>query len=127
MRAVLIALLCATPAAAQEISGDFLFYQYCATCHGLGGTGDGPMAPVMIVQPADLTQLAARNGGVFPTGRVVARIDGSDPLVSHGSDMPVFGPYFGGTGAVLTDENGARVRTSPPIARLVGYLEKLQR
>ncbi|MFZ1728108.1 MAG: cytochrome c, partial [Albidovulum sp.] len=74
-----------------------------------------------------LTALAATNAGVFPVARVVARIDGRQPLVSHGSPMPVFGPYFEGEPVMLAAETGQPILTSQPVADLVAYLETLQK
>ena len=60
--------------AQDAAEGAVIYMQRCATCHGAGGQGDGPMAPALVVQPVDLTALAARNGGTFPVVRVVKRI-----------------------------------------------------
>jgi len=35
--------------------GRRLFVSYCQLCHGIGGKGDGPLAKVMQISPADLT------------------------------------------------------------------------
>ncbi|MEM1352062.1 MAG: cytochrome c [Pseudomonadota bacterium] len=123
-----VALLAATPSAAQDAeNGAALYAQYCATCHGAEATGGGPMAPVLVLQPPDLTQLSERNDGVFPVVRVVMRIDGRDPLVSHGSPMPVYGPYFESDLAVpLRSESGQPILASPEIVDLVAFLEGLQ-
>ena len=84
--------LLAMPAQAQDVErGAGLYFHHCAACHGREATGHGPMAGVLIIQPSDLTTLT-EEGGVFPTERVVRRIDGRDPLISHGSPMPVYGP-----------------------------------
>lgn len=106
--------------------GADLFVSYCATCHGLEARGNGPMSAILTLLPTDLTQLAAEEGGTFPTSRVVARIDGRDPLVAHGSPMPIFGEYFEGKGIVLKDENGEMIMTSQPVVDLVAYLKSLQ-
>ena len=105
--------------------GAELFRHYRATCHGLDATGNGPMAGVLVIQPTDLTALADENG-VFPTARVVARIDGRDPLVSHGSPMPVYGPYFEGEDTAMKTPAGQPILTSKPIVDLVAYLETIQ-
>ena len=78
-----------------------------------------------MVQPSDLTALSDEEG-MFPTARVVSRIDGRDPLVSHGSPMPVYGPFFEGPAMSITLEDGERVRTSVPVALLVEHLKQLQ-
>jgi mono/diheme cytochrome c family protein len=67
----------------------------CAVCHGLGGTGNGPMAGQLAARVPDLTLLAGNNGGVFPFDRVYQVIDGRQALKSHGTrDMPIWGRAF---------------------------------
>ncbi len=114
-------------ALAQDVERGGEYYRTnCATCHGIEATGQGPMAGVLVIKPADLTRLAADNGGVFPLRRVIRRIDGRDPLVSHGSPMPIFGQFFEGRDVVLKAPDGQPIITSEPIADLVAYLETLQ-
>lgn len=114
-------------ALAQDVERGGEYYRTnCATCHGIEATGQGPMAGVLVIKPADLTLLAADNGGVFPLRRVIRRIDGRDPLVSHGSPMPIFGQFFEGRDVVLKAPDGQPIITSEPIADLVAYLETLQ-
>ena len=84
------------------------------------------MSPVLLIQPSDLTTLVERHDGVFPIERVVMRIDGRDPLVSHGSPMPVYGDFFDGEEIILKTEKGQPVLTSVPVADLLAYLEGLQ-
>lgn len=112
--------------AQDAATGEELYLHYCATCHGIDATGQGPMASVLVVQPSDLTALSGESG-VFPTARVVARIDGRDPLVSHGSPMPVYGPYFDGQDTSMKTPEGQPILTSQPIVDLVAYLETVQR
>jgi mono/diheme cytochrome c family protein len=117
----------AGPALAQDAQkGEELYKVHCATCHGLDATGKGPMAGVLTVQPVDLTALQAGNGGVFPTERVGMRIDGRDPLVSHGSPMPVYGHFFEGEDMAIKAPNGQPILTSAPIVDLLAYLQSLQ-
>ncbi len=87
-----------TAALAQQNTG-LGRYEYrtkCATCHGLTGKGDGPMAKALKKAPANLTTLAKRNGGTFPTQLVWQVIDGRPvELGSHGSrDMPIWGQEY---------------------------------
>jgi len=126
---VLIASVIASSAIAQDApTGATLFADHCAVCHGVQAAGNGPMAPVLTIQPTDLTQLAARNDGVFPTARVAARIDGRDPLVAHGSPMWVFGEFFDAQGPdiALQLPAGERIMVSGPIADLVAWIETIQ-
>jgi mono/diheme cytochrome c family protein len=117
----------APPVAAQDaVQGEALFGFYCATCHGASASGNGPMSPSLVVAPANLTRLAVDNDGVFPTERVIMRIDGRDPLVSHGSMMPVYGDFFEGTDVATKAETGQPIMTSQPIVDLLAYLQSLQ-
>jgi len=63
-----------------SIEGPALYRTYCAVCHGNSGTGGGPMAMSLRVQPSDLTRIAARNGGEFPLARVEKIIAGARKL-----------------------------------------------
>jgi cytochrome c553 len=44
-------------------TGQADYESLCAVCHGTSGKGDGPAAPALETRPADLTRLAAKNGG----------------------------------------------------------------
>jgi mono/diheme cytochrome c family protein len=75
--------------------GKEMFTAYCTPCHGKEGRGDGPAAAALKRVPADLTTLAARNGGKFPDVRVKRYIEGLDEVPAHGTrDMPIWGPLF---------------------------------
>jgi len=75
-----------------QSGSSFRFKQYCASCHGMDGTGDGPVAPSLRTKPTDLTLLSKNNGGVFPERVVYDSIDGTKSVAAHGSrEMPVWG------------------------------------
>ncbi|MCZ7675374.1 MAG: cytochrome c [Roseovarius sp.] len=118
----------AEPAAAADIeAGRETYWRYCSSCHGEMAEGNGPMRAVLMVKPADLTVLTANGGGVFPLDRVIRRIDGRDPLVSHGSEMPVYGDFFHEGGRETVEaEDGTRVATSGAVADLLAYLRTIQ-
>jgi mono/diheme cytochrome c family protein len=102
------------PARAGDVDdGAGYFREFCATCHGIEASGNGPMAGVLVIKPTDLTTLSAR-------------IDGRDPLVSHGSPMPVFGRFFEGRDVTVKTPDGQPVMTSRPVADLLAYLQTLQ-
>lgn len=105
----------------QSIKGPDLFRAYCASCHGTDAKGTGPMVRSLKVKPADLTRIAARNGGVFPKMRIERIISGEEqPMSGHGSsEMPVWGPIFS---QVTTDVDLGRVR----IDNLARYLSSIQ-
>lgn len=124
---LLLALLAIqNTAMAQDAAiGAALYETHCAVCHGLEARGNGPLAPALTLQPPSLRDLLQRHDH-FPLERVISRIDGRDPLVSHGSPMPVYGPFFEGDDTALKTDNGQPILTSRPIADLVAYLKKIQ-
>jgi mono/diheme cytochrome c family protein len=106
---------------ASPSSGKEMFESYCAVCHGKNGKGDGPAASALKVPPADLTQLAKKSGGKFPSAHVASVLRGQADLASHGSrDMPIWGPLFS------TISQGHEGQVQQRVANLVEYIEKLQ-
>ena len=79
---------------AQKFQGKYEYQTHCATCHGLQGKGNGPMADALKTEPSNLTTLSKKNGGVFPYGRVFSVIEGRVTADAHGSDMPVWGERY---------------------------------
>lgn len=70
------------------------FDSNCATCHGAGGKGDGPVAAFLKTAPPDLTMLAKKNNGVLPMARLYEILDGTG-VQAHGTrDMPVWGREY---------------------------------
>lgn len=129
MKVMFTALITAfsLPLHAQDLdAGKQQFADFCAACHGLEAKGDGPMSGVLLVPPSDLTVLAGESGGEFPINDIVAKIDGRDPLLAHGSEMPVYGWYFEGKGVVIRDENGEHIMTSQPIVDIINWLASNQ-
>lgn len=125
---MLLALAIAQPAQSQDGSaeaGRALFALNCATCHGLGARGLGPMAEILAISPPDLTRLSA--GGSFPLADVVRRIDGRDMILSHGGPMPIFGHILEDRSAVVDDADGTPVFTSQTVLDIAAYLETVQR
>jgi mono/diheme cytochrome c family protein len=121
----LAVLVAASPALAQDVArGERLFADNCAVCHGLGLRGDGPMAEILVVPPPDLTRIAERYNG-FPHVGIAWKIDGRDPILSHGSDMPLFGYVFGDMSEVMRD-GSQTILTAPEVVDLVAYLESVQ-
>lgn len=105
----------------ESMTGEDSFMFYCASCHGLGGRGDGPVGRSLKTPPPDLTALTKRHGGTFPRAGVIAFVTGvSNKLPTHGpSDMPVWGPIFR-----ALDPSDARVKIR--IENIVNYIESIQ-
>jgi mono/diheme cytochrome c family protein len=84
-----------TAPAADGNPGRSAYFQYCSSCHGDDGRGNGEVAASLHPKPADLTQLAKKNGGAFPYAEVKQIIDGRKRVAAHGSaKMPVWGAVF---------------------------------
>lgn len=115
----------AAAAGFADYSGPQLYQRFCASCHGVGGFGDGPVAPSLKVMIPDLTELSRRSGGRFPEERIRRVIDGRQAYPAHGTrDMPVWGQE-------LWIEQGADAEaeavTRRVVDRLVEYLRSMQR
>ena len=101
-------------------SGQKMFKQYCAVCHGETGKGDGPAASALKQQPADLTTLAQRHDGKFPSDYVANVLRNGVKAPAHGdAEMPVWGPLFS-----TMDQNEALVNLR--ITNLTNYIKALQ-
>ena len=106
----------------QTTAGAAVFSTYCASCHGTSARGDGPLASSMRRKPANLTEIAKRNGGVYPSELVFRTIDGRNPVRGHGGpDMPVWGDAFS-----RSREAGDETRVKAVIQSLVDYLDGIQ-
>lgn len=106
--------------------GAKLFADACATCHGSNAKGDGPMAQVLSVAPADLTQISINNEGTFPTARIIRIIDGTTLLTAHGTPMPLFGTLFRGPSQHVVDPYGNEFIAPQSIVDVVTWLETIQ-
>jgi mono/diheme cytochrome c family protein len=111
---------------AEELSGYSgaqLYGRFCASCHGPGAHGDGPVAASLRVLVPDLTLLANRHGGTFPAEQVRKIIDGRTVQPPHGPrDMPVWGTEF----RVATSSAPDQRSSDNLIDRLVDYLRTIQ-
>jgi len=95
LSACLVAVIASAANAEAQTAGQYEYRSSCASCHGLAGRGDGPLANALKRTPADLTKLTENNNGVFPFARVYNVIDGRIAIMAHGPrDMPVWGEIF---------------------------------
>jgi len=90
--ATALMLVPAIATAQQANIGQLEYESNCAVCHGMSGTGDGPLAGLITEMTANLTTLAENNNGVFPFNLVYETIDGRRMVEAHGTrDMPAWG------------------------------------
>jgi mono/diheme cytochrome c family protein len=124
---LLLAMAGMSGAVAEDLSsytGAQLFQRFCASCHGKGADGNGPVAPFFKLRPPDLTQIARRSAGEFPAEKVRQIIDGRQRTLPHGTrEMPVWGLEL-----ELADGQSAdpRKQADANISLLVEYLRSIQ-
>lgn len=106
-------------------SGRNDFVALCVDCHGTDGKGDGPMAEGLTPKPVDVTQIAAKNGGVFPQARVMSHIYGFTPGRSD-SPMPQFGDLLEGETVLYDSGDGIETPTPARLVALMEYVESIQ-
>ncbi len=111
----------AAAAGADDVAlGRQIYLERCASCHGLTGEGDGPVAPALTTPPANLRRLSERFGNPLPEDQVARFIDGRAEVKAHGTrDMPVWGARF-----YAETHNERAVRAM--IAELIAYLQSIQ-
>lgn len=98
-----------------------LYVTYCQGCHGTRGEGDGPVASLLKVAPADLTRLVEKYGE-FPEELVASTVDGRAMVESHGSrEMPVWGNVWNNPEDPLAEE-----RLREQIGRVVEFVRSIQ-
>lgn len=108
----------------SPVSGSEMFREYCASCHGKNGKGDGPATPALTKRPTDLTTLAKSNNGRFPELRVQQSIKGDSMIPAHGSkEMPIWGTVF----VRMAMQAGGKPETAEQrVYNLTKYIETLQ-
>ena len=81
-----------------------------------------------VVDPGDLTKLAANNDGVFPSERVFSVIDGRGDIEAHGDrKMPVWGDrYMDVTMSRYGPDERNEFRVRNRILELSNYLQSIQ-
>ena len=115
-------------APAPQSDGAALYADYCAACHGPTGKGDGPAARGLTPRPADLTGLAARNGGAFPVVAVMGKVYGySQGKGGGGGPMPEFGPLLDGPTVLVETAPGIQTPTPERLVALAEHVERLGR
>ena len=125
--AVLASILPAAGSDDEATRGELLtegassYNLYCQSCHGPRGQGDGSVAELLKIAPADLTTISARRDGEFPEEEIYSIVDGRKDVRAHGSDMPLWGDAF-----QRTEETEDEAVIRRKIDGLVVYLKSLQ-
>ena len=85
--------LSASAGAAEIDSGKAAYQSSCAPCHGMDGKGGGLLNVELgsKLSPPDLTILAKRNSGEFPTEAVSEIIEATSIAANSTRQMPLLG------------------------------------
>ncbi|WP_299876280.1 cytochrome c [uncultured Cocleimonas sp.] len=114
--------------AEEELIGSNEYRVSCASCHGIGGKGDGQMAKFLTVKPSNLTMLAKNAGNsVYPFLKVFQVIDGRTEVSGHGDRaMPVWGDRYNKEAIKKYGSFGGETATRARVLELVYYLQSIQ-
>lgn len=108
-----------------SMTGEDLYRRFCASCHGIEGRGDGPVAASFRVEVPDLTRMADRGRAVNVRDRIARIIDGRYIIGAHGTRvMPVWGEDL--TRLEIGNPDAER-STQVIIGRLADYVSSLQK
>jgi mono/diheme cytochrome c family protein len=123
---VILAALGLAACVEEPVDGRTTFMENCASCHGADATGGGDAGRDLATAPPDLTMIAMRNGGTFPTDQVMSTIDGLDRGAHFSAAMPEFGA--GDLGETIIVENeGLGTPVPMKLLMLTEYLESIQK
>lgn len=108
---------------AAATRGAILFKAHCAGCHGEEAKGDGSLAEVLKVKPANLTAISKKAD--FKFAQVVKTIDGRKRVKGHGIDkkskMPAWYTSMLITGMAVDDADAKN-----KIREIAQYLWSIQ-
>ena len=94
-----------------------MYAQYCASCHGVTGSGDGPAA-ALSPAPTDLTK------SDLSLAELMKVIDGRRTVRAHGTAaMPVWGEVFEQTAVDTGREHRQALRDVQAVAEYVQALQ----
>ncbi|WP_375255372.1 c-type cytochrome [Yoonia sp.] len=119
---IIVSVLGLAACVEEPVNGRTTYLESCAACHGVSGAGDGPAARGLA---PDLTMLAARNGGVFPTDDVMSIIDGLERAPHFSAAMPEFGAGDLGE-TVIVENEGLGTPVPFKLLVLTEYLQSIQ-
>jgi mono/diheme cytochrome c family protein len=116
----------------NKSKGEILYTNLCASCHGISGIGNGPVASQLKTKPKDLTKLKQKMGDAFDTKVIKDRIDGRTMPRAHGiPEMPVWGEWFSiqsmSKGRLQEDQEGINKDVDKNLDALAEYILTLQK
>ena len=118
--------------AKDNSKGRTIYLELCASCHGIYGTGNGPVASQLKTKPKDLTKLQLKMADAFDINVIKDRIDGRTMPRAHGiPEMPVWGEWFSieamSKGRLQEDHKGIKKDVEKKLDALATYLLSIQK
>lgn len=108
-------------AADDTPSGELLYAQNCAACHGVDLKGVGPAPYPFKEKTPDLTTLSERHGGSFPSAYVVDVVRNGVAIPDHGPpEMPTWGADF------KARDGLSETQVTSRISSVTAYIKSLQ-
>ena len=108
----------------QPGSGKQMYKDYCAACHGMDGTGNGPAVQFLKIPPPNLTTMAVRHNEKSIILNVDAVLRFKNQSKAHGTlEMPLWGQLF----KSLENQNGHPQLVELRIHNLSVYVQSMQK
>lgn len=106
----------------QAKNGKLLYDNYCVSCHGQDGGGDG--VAKLDAKAADLTMIMkSRKAKQFPIGQIARYIDGRSTVKSHGTrEMPIWG-----TELMEKEQLQTNAELKGKLGEIIAYLMSIQK
>ena len=110
----------------QTEFGELSYRLFCSGCHGPDGRGNGDLAQALGMPLGDLTQIAKRNGGVFPAEEIRRLLTGRGPRGHSDLNMAPWAQTFAEEFENFASRIVANAMVRRRIDHLVAYLESIQ-
>lgn len=112
---------------ALSLSGQQLYQNLCAACHGAEATGHGKACEALGIHAPDLTRISTDNGGVFPAHEVEALIANNPRQKMHKTaGMPDWEKQFVGVRSEMSSYSQRKLYARNRIRALANYIEEIQ-
>ena len=106
--------------------GSQTFRLFCVGCHGPDGRGNAAVGRALLQPDVDLSQIARRNGGVFPAEDVATAITGLGGTGHARLKMAPWAEVFADEFDAFTARAVVNQMVERRIDHLVAYIESIQ-
>ncbi|MBJ3763335.1 cytochrome c [Maribius pontilimi] len=121
---LLVAACQTTPRDDIVSSGRVLYQENCASCHGISGRGDGPLASSLSRRPTDLTAFTDL-GEPLSSAQIMEVAHGGNRAGRPGELMPAFDEILDGPLVLFDSGDGIATPTPLPLVQIAEYVRTL--